>query len=957
MPISSSGSGSSSSEASASHFRPERTATTMKRTGRRPLSDTISLSSLHMIFFFPLSGLASDVLNSLRFLLLFLVPIRFSLPASDLVFGMLRLRPSEITLTPVDVEETRHRMARNQIAVPTARFTRVQRPRVRPNLGPRLRHGPEHSRDDAIICLGNIPILRPRHAIHDSTDDDLGHGIAGTTEHKDDISISNIPPVSLPTERALPISNDSPVEPSIVHGLQLPFRPAPARFASRENTDEDVLSSPPKQSLEYPGLGRTRTNTSEDTNEGTAQSRLPASTDGTFDAPEAPKAPGTALVAERGRVRSVRQHSSHDPSPLRETDAMSSPRQAEMEQERIAGNDTPVVPPPTMYLQGFFASPEQYTFRQYPLEPRTEPLQRSQRSGLMARTMSSNSDPPQSALGRRLDASQPSSTTEDIFWTPLSIGHTQGDISSPIYGSERHRRHSSLEERILAGSQGIADFVHDHYHGLLGRGRAARRGANSTSSGLNVNHHASSQRLSEASSNASLPYSYYELPVSRHSSSNHSQGEQLLHSQYDGAASSREDSCGAYYSIRPSHVHLRPPPTRVSSFSSPNLAVPLGQHGVSPAPSSPYSHGPKGSTRPTRQDSLTGSSAQPGASTTLISSPDFVGRGRDAASAAQRDLSSPLELLEQRASSSLLRMGGAMHTASGSSQRSSEIPSVFHYQVADFDEQQTRRRTPGSNDMRQSSGNNTRARMSTTRRRPAVTRAGHRSSENLPVGAQVNLGRIQNGLAMEGGTMRGGDLQTSPIPLRFSIPQGSSPRNLSDRPQLQPSYLRSSTIHTPRDLDRGTTLYSSNPATPFQGRRPVSRGQEYVPLRPHGGMAHEGEQQRRNPARTHAYAEPRGYHERVDPAPVPYRYPERASVGPIFSRGLMTRRPVMTHAPASRRRITPQQLNQENSGDVENELMREEMVAAGMRYAEDEQQDTMDETPPRLGRFERRALG
>lgn len=51
--------------------------------------------------------------------------------------------------------------------------------------------------------------------------------------------------------------------------------------------------------------------------------------------------------------------------------------------------------------------------------------------------------------------------------------------------------------------------------------------------------------------------------------------------------------------------------------------------------------------------------------------------------------------------------------------------------------------------------------------------------------------------------------------------------------------------------------------------------------------------------------------------------------------------------------MDPRLQNQENSGQAEMEMMRQELEAARMRYDEEHQRDVMDETPPRLGRIER----
>ncbi|KAF2800680.1 hypothetical protein K505DRAFT_398576 [Melanomma pulvis-pyrius CBS 109.77] len=872
----------------------------------------------------------------------------FSLPVRDRpIFDMLRLRPSEITLTPADVEESRRRMARKQAALPVAnRSTRVPRPPARPP-GPRLRRGPEHSRDDAITRLGNIPVLRPHQVIHDATGGDPEDVFAIPSQHESQTRINIVPAASLPTEQTAPTPRINATEASTIHTMQLAFRPAPARLVERENTEEGMSSSPPKDTSGDVGFGRPRTNTSEETNERTAQSLIPASADGFAETPD-------RGLSGRGRVRSVRQYSNHAPTPPHHTHAVSSPRQQQDTMHR--NNDTSIGALPAVYLQGYFASPEEYTFREYPMVPRTEPRLRPERPTQMSRTMSSNSDS-HPGLGRRWDQSQPSSATEDVFWTPPTSSHPQREPSDSIDRIERDRRRTSLEEQILSGEHDINELVHDHYQGLFGRVRAAQAGHHA-SSGLEVNRHTSSQRFSEASSSSSLPYSYYELPVSRHSSSNHSQGDQLLQSQYDGAAPSREVSRGTYLSIQPSRVHLRPPAARNSSYSSPNLVVALGQHGMSPAPASPYSHGPKGSARQHHKEATGDSRIQLGPLTGLVNSQDFAGEDRDASSAAQRDLSSPLELLEQRASSHLSRISTVTYPAFSSSQRSSEAQSVFRYQVADFDEQQQRRRTSGSEGLREGSGNNTRSQITTPRRYPVRTRAGQSSSENIPVATQVTLGDIQNAPIAHAGSMRGGYIQTSPIPLRFNNPQTSSPPDFSARPQLQSPYQQGSTVHLPRDPDRDSNLYSSSPTSPFQDYRHVSQRHGYTPpLRHHRSIPHEGEPQRRNPLR--AFPEPHLYHERHDlPHPISLRHLERASIAPAIGQGAGSRRPVNTRVATSRRRITHQQQNQENSGDAEAGLMREEILAGGMRYADDGQQlDVMDETPPRLGRFERHILG
>lgn len=51
--------------------------------------------------------------------------------------------------------------------------------------------------------------------------------------------------------------------------------------------------------------------------------------------------------------------------------------------------------------------------------------------------------------------------------------------------------------------------------------------------------------------------------------------------------------------------------------------------------------------------------------------------------------------------------------------------------------------------------------------------------------------------------------------------------------------------------------------------------------------------------------------------------------------------------------MDPRLQNQENSGEAEIEMMRQELVSVRMRYDEGQHGDVMDETPPRIGRVER----
>ena len=85
---------------------------------------------------------------------------------------MLRLRPSELTLTPEDIDEAFRRIAVSQSSrdsrhAPLQTLTQPGRPI--------LRRGPQRAVRDAITTLGDIPILRPQpqQTISSFMDDDV----------------------------------------------------------------------------------------------------------------------------------------------------------------------------------------------------------------------------------------------------------------------------------------------------------------------------------------------------------------------------------------------------------------------------------------------------------------------------------------------------------------------------------------------------------------------------------------------------------------------------------------------------------------------------------------------------------------------------------------------------------------------------------------------------------------
>lgn len=270
-----------------------------------------------------------------------------------LISLMIRLKPSELTLTPADVEETRRRMERRQAANAHARARAhahahatlpktIHGPSMPPTLGAYLRRGPIRSRDESLTSLADTSVLTPHQAVTSFVDEpeDLPGPTRGSiTESSETVSTHH-------KSSPLPLDH-APLDPTYTatgpvvslprSDIRLPFRPAldhgePALFTSQEETDRDDPSSPPKIQLSLPRLGRLRTNSSEPGNDDSSPSRSPyeSATDGNNDNAATPQTP---MVP---RTRSLCQHSVHVPSPLQHVQRIiSSPRYAVQTHEEI----------------------------------------------------------------------------------------------------------------------------------------------------------------------------------------------------------------------------------------------------------------------------------------------------------------------------------------------------------------------------------------------------------------------------------------------------------------------------------------------------------------------------------------------------------------------------------------------------------------------------------------------
>jgi hypothetical protein len=225
---------------------------------------------------------------------------------------MLRLKASEITLTAADVDETLHRMERRQASnPPTTLPARIHGPRLPPLFGPRMRRGPERSRDDAIATLGSIPILRPHEVVLSSTDDayDASPRAGASAGHEESDSDSGESSASSLAGDQTPNAASTRLRVPVPIGrLDLPFRPA--RSPQRGTLSEYLPSSPPRDLQKANRSSQERTALSEDSNEGTPHARTHAATDGQMDDPD------TTQATPTNRDQSPRQHLKPIPSPL-----------------------------------------------------------------------------------------------------------------------------------------------------------------------------------------------------------------------------------------------------------------------------------------------------------------------------------------------------------------------------------------------------------------------------------------------------------------------------------------------------------------------------------------------------------------------------------------------------------------------------------------------------------------
>ncbi|KAJ8105318.1 hypothetical protein OPT61_g10251 [Boeremia exigua] len=763
---------------------------------------------------------------------------------------MLRLKPSELTLTPEDVDEAFQRMARRKQARDAAAQAQ-RRPRRPPPL--RLMPGAQRSVRSAVTDLGNVPLLRPQpqQAIIAHVDDD-SDGAAETTEPQTEslTGPSEAPPQTVSASPAI-------ATPSLRHSTRLPFRPGPRREL---DVEQEPLSSPHRQTDEAPVTGP-ETNVAGQATPG----REVDSTADTLSTLEIdPSATPANLRGGASRSRGHRSQSAGQDAPSSRQTQVSSP--AHQPDSDDPDSD---VEYPMRYLSGYFdRNSLNYTFEELvPRVPHTEPLRRTSQPQLHARSRSSGAPPP------RLFAPTPNaplpSTGEDVFGSAAA----------------RPRQHSS------------------------------------------------------EMSNMSLAYSYYELPESRQSSGGHSSQGSLPQAQYDGAGR------GIYRSVRLSDAQApatatMPPMPNPSTFppSVPGFAV-------SPLPGHPYARPHAGSVGGPQHLPLHHHVSW-----------DSAGRAThpNAIAAAMGGRASPLEALTDQLGRESQRIGSYQGPYPPSAQPGIGPSPYYH---------------PGPGVGAHGAygvygtyaspyGPHSPAYGSYGPHPPAYGSYGPQPSAYGSYGLQPSA--------------YGPHLSAYPHVFPYSTSPGSAGQSpgMFTSAMADDPYTRGVSAHAGRPYGSpAQPVPAANYAAPplprgMQGGRSSQRSSENAPVGPPvpGELRTASVQDQvsafeqmnhavraRHMQRMNAPPLPPGRRNDELPSPMPAA-PRARPRGPRRRAALS---PSQGNAGRRSIRMDPRLQNQENSGEAEMQMMRQEFESVRTRYDERQQGDVMDETPPRIGRVER----
>jgi hypothetical protein len=882
--------------------------------------------------------------------------------------AMLRLRPSELMLTPDDIDEAFRRMA-------TRRTLKDSRHGSSQFGRPILHQGPQRAVQDAITTLGHIPLLRPQaqHVVHTSVNDEDEDNSEQNTSSAQ-ARVESVPNAVSPTRDGHNSqANMVPLVSSSLRVLQLPFRlerthrDGPTQSPGIEHRDQGDTASPPHIRAIPIAMPSDSPSLAEPT-----RSTLSAH---------------SAQSPNQAELRGGGDHA-HDFYP--DTTPLPFPSDGddgEPSQPYTGLGNTKDRNQPTRYLKSHVKEPTKGADRpafeireRWPYGSQTEPRHASGRLPSISRSHSSGSAPTYGLHTR--EQGYPTSST-DLFDTPTS---SQPGTRSALYQQE-------------CGS-----------HPPATRPR---------------------QFSSEASA-ASGAYSFYELPpVSREGSGSHAGSTEHFNAPYDGSAASRHVSGGAYHSVRPSDVPpfgstdlssrhstsggqygISPLPslpyTRQNTYAAPSTTSgtdmtvqplvshedALRAHGESVHAPLPVWNGrppiPVGYQAPPPG---TGFMVAPYPRGTLMTA--FGARPPtgfdDAATAVMQNSPSPLGYYSDYYQHTLVQQ-----TIQQSPQYPPLSRSVAAYPIDQYGAAARHNTTdagrglinrpPSQNTLQyphspcsqyppgtigrppqQLSVPNTQhpdgasSRASQSAGRDARTaRASQRSSEN----AHVLSSAQSNGPSRDSQVQRHREAYeaihnwnpnqaSQHDQSRFTLPRPTAPRDASNELRVQessrdaPSSMQSSR-RTPQMSSSPFPPVSRSPSAPLDPSAPAyrpSRSPPEIPARNGSNMRGGGAPER---AQTRA-------RRRITPARSPnHLHPSRASLPP--SHAATVRSPLLRVTTSVRplRRVPPQQRDQENSGAGEEHLMRQEAAAIQARYGEDVQRDVMDETPPRVGRVERR---
>ncbi|KAL5118558.1 hypothetical protein ACEQ8H_003573 [Pleosporales sp. CAS-2024a] len=861
---------------------------------------------------------------------------------------MLRLRPSELTLTPELVDEAfRCIVHRQTLPGPVSSQSPSHHGR------PVLRRGPQRNVQTAMTSLGDIPILRPqahraiRSSHHDGVDDESQLTTPSPKVRADSVSPDH-QKHSSPARLGSPVSTCS-------RRVHLPLRLGRSHRLSPTQTSAAV--QPADRHLTPPNTppqAAARPNNSVLTG---SSPRTP---------PTLAASPSThAELRGGGRTGASREPNTtrDDASTLSDNDDGDHP------QRNLGDGSTSTQGQQTRYLCSHLmdarpgADRPEFEIRE--LRPRgsqTEPRHPSRRMWTVTRSLSSGNA---SSYDSRVEGHRSSLRATYDYPAPTAL-------SRPPPGT---------------GSSYSSPYDQQPFSSRL-----------------------TSRPIRSEASAASGAYSLYELPPgSRDGSGDYSNPG--LHAQYDGSMTSRPFVGGTYQSVRPPSGQ-----PFSAAVRSPVYTTSGGQYGVSPLPSFPYDrqYGYSGPVAFSGRNPSTPPSSSPGylmpASFPVWTGPPptpsefrrqpprpgftpahhhleaVVPRHpadyNDAATAALSARPSPLETfaeyyqqtrephISRRSppASSLPRYPIDQYSAAARNNgRSNHAgPQLAQDPFAQYPPGTIGRLPPHLMSHAEHVHRETqRQTQRNAGRDPHTARSEHRSSENAPVpppvrsSAPSQYSQVQrHRQAFEAMHNLFPSEPPRPDQTRYSVPHPTAPRDASNqfgaqqysRPNSSSMQVTGQSPHMPSSpappnyrspsgqLDPTAPSYRprSSPRSPpsdFPYQGPGMRG---------GGIP-DGTWTRARRRVTPAQMQPRD-HLRAPRASLPLQH--AASLRSPLLRASTLGHPL--------RRVPAQQRDQENSGAGEEELMRREAAAIQARYGEEGQGHVMDETPPKVGRVERR---